>query len=301
MNKDKLNYREFIERFNFPVLGYNHPVEFIDENFGFSVLKEYGDGYASLLSIFISKKDLEKNNDLFPLTITANYGKKTESGLMYASSSEKVKKIFDPIDLVSTNDFYYNKLTKTFLYKKFIIGICDIKPKNILSKINKLHEKPTRPFLGLWLRIKIVFWRLLVTNILKFISKVLIFILYICSGTLFKSDIWSRIIFPDKVEKESVTSTIFTDKRSIDFFGYQASAWSITVYCLIHFLVYVLFFLMKLRPDFVKIIIENSFITIIYVVVTLTVFDVLLPKLLKYMIRKTDNLFHITSYKRIKI
>jgi len=303
MNKNTiLDYQEFINQFKFPISGYQNPIEYIDGNLGFSVLKEYGNGYASLLAIFISKKDLVSGHEkCFPLTITANYGKKTEAGLTYSSSSEKIRKLFDPVGLISTDEFYHYPSTNKFSYRRFIFGISDIEPKDIIDKIDCLHTKPTRPFVGLWLRLKIIFWRLLITNMLKFISKILVFMLYLFSGTQFTGDIWSRIIFPDRLEEENKSSSTFDDKRTIDFFGYKASAWAITVYCFVHFIIYVLFFYYNLKPNFVKIIIENSFITIIYVVVTLTIFDVALPKFLKYMIKKIDGLFHITSYKRIRI
>ncbi len=69
--KDFPNQKEFIAQFKFPFLSYDNPVEFTDGNFGFSVIKDCENGYASLIRIFSPKDNLQAKKEVLPLIATA--------------------------------------------------------------------------------------------------------------------------------------------------------------------------------------------------------------------------------------
>ena len=292
-----LSKEEFLGLFKLPYLGYENPVVFIDETFGFSAVKSYPNGYGSLLRIFILKKALDISSTTLPLTITVTYGEKTDAGIRLSANTSS-----DPIELASIDEFYFDPTSKKFTHKGgFLKGVYEIEPRKIIEIINKLHTKPTRKILGLWLRIKIVFWRHIIANLFKSISKILLSFLYVISGIKITRDTWARIVFPEKLEEREEEKVEFTNKKTTDLFGYKASSWAIIFYCFLHLALFLIFFYVNYRPTIITTIFKNSFLTVIYVISTMFLLDVVLPKLLKKLISQMDKLFYLSSSRNIKI
>jgi hypothetical protein len=112
-----MNKIEFRKNFEPLPNGFSGLAEFADGAFGFSFLKERGEGYASLFKIYIRKEELSKNDQIKAIEASVSYGKKNNDGIILSSSSEKIKKLFDPIDLVSLDDFKYDSKNIKFFYK----------------------------------------------------------------------------------------------------------------------------------------------------------------------------------------
>jgi len=289
--------QEFKKQFGLPCYGFLEPIDFTDGIFGFGAFKKYSDGYASLFKISIGKEWLEKEDPLKPLFITMSYGKETEDGLLLSSSTTKIKKnITGPIDLTSNDEFFYNIETHEFFHKKKKINASDV-----LKYVDEWHIKPTKLIKGFWLRIKLIFWRVIATSAIKYTSNFLVYCLYFISGTKISNNIWQRTIFKDSAKQEDIPSSKETAGKTIDMFGYKASVWSVIFYCLLHLLIYITFFFYNFRPKLVIEIITNNFLTIAYVIFSLWFIENLLPRILKFLILKTSSLFHNLSFKTIKI
>jgi hypothetical protein len=99
-------------------------------------------------------------------------------------------------------------------------------------------------------------------------------------------------------EKEKIK---FGKKKTKEIFGYEAPSWEIVFYCCLHLVVFLIFFLEGYKPPLVTIIFKNSFLTVIYVITTLFLLDVVLPTHLKQFIKWADKLFYLSSTRRIKI
>src|SRR6266481_5137319 len=166
--------REFISEFKLPFSGFGNPVEFTDDTFGFSVVREHPNGYTSIFKVFILKDALKADDPILPIIITGSYGKKSGDSIILSSSSEKISKLFDPIELRSDGDFFYCVSDKTFLLERFLFKKRKIDAQEILQKIYELHIKPTRPFRGLWLRIKLFLWRVAIIGFLKLVSALFV-------------------------------------------------------------------------------------------------------------------------------
>lgn len=289
--------QKFKNKFNLPFSDFLAPVDFIDGNFGFSTLKKYSNGYVSLFKVFISKEELEKSNLLKPIYISASYGKETIDGITLSSSNEKIKGIFDPIDLRSNDDFFYNINTGEFFYKNK-----RIEAKNILKKINELHRKPTKPIRGFWLRIKLLFWRIILIFLIEKFSNTLVSFLYLSSGTKISKNIWTRRTSRDQVEeKMNAAQRKVTEGRTIDFYGYKANPWAVIFYCNLHIVLYIIFSLYSFHPTFLTAIFKNTFLTITYVIASLSFIEFILPQGLRFLIRLLDSIFQNIADKKIKL
>ena len=293
-----LSSADFLNLFQLPYLGYENPVVFTDGNYGFSAVKSYPSDYGSLMRIFIRKESLGKSEQPLPVTIEDTYGEKTDGGIRLSANTTS-----DPIELLSMDEFYFDSTTKKFSRKSGIFKtVKEIEPQKIIEIIHKSHIKPTRAIVGLWLRIKIVFWRNIVANLFKKVSNFFIFLLYITSGTNITRDPWKRIIWPEKLDGEEQQEKIkFSEKKTKEIFGYEAPSWEIVFYCCFHFAIFLIFSLENYKSLLITTIFKNSFLTVVYVITTLFLLDVVVPKCLKQLIKWADKIFYLSSSRRIKI
>lgn len=290
-------FQEFKNKFNLPSGDFLAPIDFIDGNFGFSTLKKYPNNYVSLFKIFISKEELEKNNLLKPIYISASYGKETSDGITLSSSSEKIKGIFDPIDLRSNDDFFYNINTKEFFYKNK-----RVEAEDILKKIDELHRKPTKPIKGFWLKIKLLFWRIILIFLIEKFSNIVVSFLYLSSGAKISKNIWIRRTSRNQVEEEmDATQRKVAEGRTIDFFGYKANPWAVIFYCDLHIIFYLIFSFFSFYPIFLATIFKNTFLTIVYVISSLSFIEIIFPKILEFLVKKADLIYENILSREIKI
>lgn len=286
--------QKFKGQFELPTDSFLNPVDFIDA-FGFSTLKKHKNNYVSVFSVILSKEHLASDNPLKPIQINVSYGKETDRGILTASSSEKIKGMFDPIDLVSSDDFFYNIETGDFFHKD-----SKVKAKYILEYIDKLHIKSTKPFRGLWLRVKLIFWRVVVLWLIKILSGLFVRILNLITGAKVSKNIWNRVVSQDRIEKE-INSPEIIEGKTIDFFGYKASARAIIFYCYLHLSLYIFFSIYNFRPNVLMVLFKNNFLTIIYIISSLSLVEIVLPNILKFFIKKTSILFLKVVDKKIKV
>lgn len=294
----KVSLSEFRDQFDLPFDGFLAPTDFIDGGFGFGVLKNRPNNYVSMFKVSIDQKKLEESEPIKPITITASYGRKTEDGVLLSSSNEKIKGILDPIDLISLDEFFYNTATREFFFKepKQKYGAADI-----LRYINELHEKPTKPVQGFALRVKLIFWHIVIAGLVKIFSNALAWLLYVSSGTTVSMNIWNRIVFPDRIAENADVERKFKEAERKEILGYKASPWVIVFFCSVHLVLYFLFLILGFRPGFLVAMFKNNFLTIIYVVISLSFVEVLLPKILKSIIKKADLLYRELSGRKIRI
>jgi hypothetical protein len=80
-------------------------------------------------------------------------------------ADEQIAKLFDPIELISTNEFYYNSQTKIFTHKSRPLS-----PREFLQTIDDLHRKPTKLIRGIALRAKLIFFRVVLVKFFQVVS-----------------------------------------------------------------------------------------------------------------------------------
>jgi len=251
-----------------------------------------------MFKVSIDQKKLEESRPIKPITITASYGRKTKDGILLSSSNEKIKGILDPIDLISLDEFFYNTATREFFFK---VPGRKYRASDILRYINELHEKPTKPVRGFVLRVKLIFWHIIIAGLVKIFSNILAWLLYVSSGTTVSMNIWNRIVFPDRIDGDADDERKFKEAERKEILGYKASPWAIVFFCSIHLVLYLLFSILDFKPEFLVVIFKNNFLTIIYVVISLSFVEVLLPRILKSIMRKADSLYRELTGKKIRI
>ena len=149
----------------------------LEDALGFSIkrkLNSTDEKYVSLLKIYITEKELKNNQNKKKLDIYATYGKEDKYGVCIRDI--KGSKIGDPIDL-TTDDYYYTISSDKFFKKKR-----EFYPEEFLNNVYNDHVKPTRPIKGLWLRIKLIFWRIFIKSLLNYLSLFFHYCLYVITG-----------------------------------------------------------------------------------------------------------------------
>ncbi|MCR4328464.1 MAG: hypothetical protein NUV53_02990 [Patescibacteria group bacterium] len=294
-----MDKQKFIDKFSLQEHGLSIPVAFSDA-FGFSTSKERqqnGLTFVSIYKFYFKEEDLKNDKTKKPIIISVSYAEKLKDETLRLSPTSIKRRINWPIDLLSTDEFFYDHKSEKFYFKDK-----EITPEDIVKKIEFLHTKPTKLLQGSILIVKLFFWGVLVTNLFKSLYYLLIKILYIIAGTKTERSIWLVNIIRDRPEADKkVTKESFAEDK-INIFGYQASAWSVVVYAILHLGVYSLwYFYLDIESDFVQSIFSNGFLTIMYVIPSLVFFERLVPKLIEFFIRKSGLYFHNTSFKQIKI
>lgn len=296
------NESQFIKNFNFALRkDYLEPTPLNDVKFGFSVIKKMQpSGYGSIFYIYLKNDELENNKEKKSLHIRTTYGNLIEEEgrkfIQRTSETEKnIEKVIGPIDFTSDNDFFYDIKENQFYQKDK-----KITPDELLDKIYQIHIKPTRFFKGFIIRLRLFIWRVLIIFLVKLISDVFQCLLFLISGTKF-DDIYTRIFSANKIDNISQNSNKFKEPEKGDLFGFKAPLWPITFFCAFHFIFYVIFWLKNYKSEFIVTILENNFLTVIYTILFLVILERFLPKILKFLINKTSQLYFNLSFKRIKI
>jgi len=271
---------EFKKKFKLPFEYSTQPIDFINGGFGFSFLKNYpnNNDYASLFKIYIRKEEVSSNSYLKTIEASVSYGKKDKEGetegIILSSSSEKIKGLFDPIDLISFDDFSCNFLTEEFFCKNE-----RIEAEEILKILDKWHQKTTT-FFGIPLVIRLFWFHYLLAWFWKRIFEIFSILQYFVSGEKIK--IFYNLFDPSKSFNSNLENKLETDKSVlIDLWGYQVKSWIASIYALLHLGGYFALYHFNKKPLWLSIIFNNNFLTLMYGIVSLGMANTLLPIVFK--------------------
>lgn len=286
----------FKNKFEFSKNGYSGPTDFKDAGIvGFSVFKDQEQlgrkDFKSLFKIYIKKEELDKKEDKKSVIATAVYGKMDEDGSLITYADDFKRGLSWPVELFSEGDFFYNIKTQDLFYKDEIIT-----GTKLLSFINDLHLKSSKPIKGIWLRVKLLFFRVILAGFCKLLFYLFSGVQYIISGKKVNFYLF---------EKDLVSPGIKSGKE-LDIFGYKVEAWIGVIYALIHLIVYYILFYYNFRPLILTSVFKNPFLTTMYIVVSLGLLDAILSKLPRLYLTRgiltflRDKYIQIIS-KRIKL
>ena len=290
----------FKKQFRLPKEGFSSPVDLVDVNIGFQVSKDKSqNGFRSVFKIYIKNKDFENKETLKPLIITASYGKEYKDGIITGSSDFK-KKINWPIDLISSDDFFYNIKTNKFFDK----NDKEINALNILKKIDKLHIKPSKPVRGIPLRAKLRY-----SNIISIIfSPIFNFFFSIVSGIHYSISGKKVTLLSNLSENRTMESTQISQGESINFYGFTLDLWIVFTYSILHLFALYIVYLFDYKPLWMIIIFNNNFLTLMYVIVSISIAKTFLPKIfsepsqvLLNLLVKIQSWYFKCKFRKIKI
>jgi hypothetical protein len=298
---------QFKNSFNLGSNGFINPVLLTDSKIGFSVQKKCevkiekmlkikkGNEYITLILIYIPDDALYSENQKKPLIIRASFHL-FKDGKFYYDDSLIQNKQRRPIDLVSRDEYSYDIETNTF-YANGKNSSAD----NILNEVYELHIKPSKLFKGSFLRAKMAFKKFK-AFVVKLISNFFAILLYLTNGAKVTENILARYYDDDKrkiMGEKSVTNTEKSPKTI--FFGIDTHLHPLISYATIHFIIFTIFFLIDFKPQYIKLIFSNNFLTVLYVIITLSFFEIRLPKFLLLIVNKTTNWHMKILFKEIKI
>jgi hypothetical protein len=276
---------ELISRFQFPKEGFEDPIKWTD-GVGFSLVKEYGDGFASQYKIGFLKPFGQ--NEINYLWVSAYFGKKIPEGISLGTGA---KGIWDPID-IDFYDKYSFKTSNSKFYKENV----EIDPSSILKDIRSIHELPTKKVKGFLLRLRLGFWRKILPRMISWVDRCLTLLLWLISGEITKGGILNRLI-----SNESKPGTTFTEGKTLKFFGYEAKRWSVIFYCTMHLIAFLIFPCQLLSNKVIGPLIQNNFLILCYVVTSFAFTEVALPKIIKRLIEGNIKLYGKISFMTLKI
>lgn len=286
---------EFINKFSLEKLGFFDISPLHIGGVGFRAKKNLKEvkGKISSLNIYIDEAEILHTNPLKKLIVSIYYGKESIAGVVI----ENENKFFDPINIVSMNDYSYNSLSGDFFR-----GNEKIESIQIVREIYDKHIKPTKIFRGFSIRNKLWFYRIFLSWVFKVASLLFSCLIFLISGNKFKYGFIEHINKRINIQKDiSPKKPIDERKDKISFWGYKARPGCILSYSVLHFLVYVYLYFAEWKPDFVLTVFENTFLTLVYATMTLIIYDKILPKLFRKIVEKTYILSFNFSYGNMKV
>jgi hypothetical protein len=277
-----------------------HNFFLFEDGKGFSIQKKLKeDDNTSLISFYIP----ESKNNLKKIHISATYGRKVEDGVQMRQGATD---FFAPIDLQSSDDYFYDSVNN-----KLLKGRKEISPEGIVNEIYNIHIKPTRLIIGFWIRFKVWFWKVVIKNFYQFLSNFFHWSLYLINGNKYlyepigetermNGKIVSSKYYPaDQKEKDNDGKDI--EANGFDFYGHKVSYWVIAFYSIIHIFLYILSEYYNFKPEILVKIFTNSFLLFLYAILSMLTIDVFIPNLLKVFIRFFSKSSIKCLYKKIKL
>lgn len=267
------------------------PIEYVNGD-GFSFTEIHNPKYASNYGITTNLR--KTKGDLIGLYVTATYGIKTEEGLSLGNIEISLK---NPVEITNHENYFFD--TKE---NKFYKDTEETTLQTIFDEIIYQHNKPRMLFYGMWLRIKLLFWWHFLPKLITIIDWILLKLLWVISGETVKEDIISRLW--DREEREVEKKDVeFIKGKVIEFFGYEAKRWSVVFYCLLHLIIFIVYFYYFNHSfSLTTRISANNFLSLCYVVVSFSMVEFLIPKLIKDTIKKlTPKAYRIAAFSRVKV
>lgn len=301
--------RQFIDKFREinDVNGFYDFTPYTDGNVGFSVKKDLNasDNNTSLLTFYLPPVPPAEDGKRL-MMIDATYGEKRDNGISLRDHN-KIK-LTSPADLTSRNDYYYDVAGNRLIKKTE-----EISPIALINEIYDEHIKSTKPFKGLWLRAKILFWRIISKDIFDVFYNISRFLLWLVTGDRYSYEpILQAEILNNEIVNHSMqelvghrrdrgVKEVIKARPKFEFLGYSASYWVIIFYSIFHLLLYALFEYEDWRPAIITVLLKNNFLTLIYVIVSLWFMEVIIPMILKFLIKKTAALSFAVASRNIKV
>ena len=136
--------------------------------------------------------------------------------------------------------------------------------------------KTTAPFS--LLRVKMIFYHKILSSIMKLLFYLFSGVRYLLFGERIK--IYDNFNEPDKsMYTPSVDVSTAKKDKKINIFGYEVEPYIAFAYCLVNFILYIYFLQDGKLPLVLESILNNNFSTLMYVLLSLGLFNHFLPKL----------------------
>lgn len=291
---------KFLDKFDLVKFGFDDVTPYTDGSTGISARKVFNpskNDHISQISFYLS--DNETVSGRRQVIAHATYGKISRDGEGITIRS-KIK-LTDPVDVDSYDDYSFDIETGE-LYRKNK----KISADELVTEIYGDHVKSTKPLKGLFLRFRMFFWRMFMHWVFEIFSKISYYSFYFISGNrylyapFFEEETLNDVVIKSRIRDVKIKDEIKKAKK-VKFLSYEADYWPIIFYSTIHAILYSILMYKNYKPIFITTILKNNFLTIVYVILSLWVLEVVMPKLLKFLIRYFSIISFRFQYKSIKI
>jgi hypothetical protein len=202
-----------------------------------------------------------------------------------------------PLNIESENEYYYHKGKDSIVDNRNRI----INEKIVAIFFNK-HILPTKVIIGFPLRLKIFFLRYVRYFLIAVITYILRFINFLISGYKYKKRKSIEDIHIDHMFSLNQDIISQPNENTFSLWGINIKKWSAVSYSFLHLvLAFTFFYFDFLHYKFIKLIFDNIFLTTSYAVVTLAIYDKLLPKFLDKSIIKLAKTACNCKYCKIQV
>lgn len=295
---------QFVSAFALEQNGYSAPTLFEGGEFGFSTLKEPDfevkgvtlpdDGrLVTLIHIAIDEEDISSSESRKPIYSRLQFVREGQ-GRFFVDEA-LLKKIKNrPIDLISTDEYFYD-----FESQSFFRGRTKIEAHQILDELYSLHKKAAKNIRGLKLRSKILFQNL-AASLLEGSASSLAYVHKVIYGEQVEYNPL-LIAFREKTKTQSQTGEPKKEGKKLPLFGYDANFQLIVSYCVIHLVIYFVMFYFDWFPLMLLQIFTNNFLTVLYVISSLAFMEIVLKRILHKAVVALGSWSFSFSVRNIKL
>ncbi len=243
-----------------------------------------------MIQVYIPEESLKSNSSLKKVVVTANFYKQNKYNPLEGLSSNFEKKADEkyPIGVTFEDSFFYD----TFKNGIFFLDDDPITLEKFFTTVFEKHFLPTHLLKGLPYRLKYKYF-LFNRFRLKLMFNIWDKIKYILYGSKNLIEInQNHKVFPQNLTYNPEIKSEEKSGEKINILGVEANKWALTTYSLIHLSLFIFLYYCDIKPDIVKVILKYSFLTVVYVISSLYIYENFLACLLK----KISN-YYFNKYK----
>lgn len=205
-----------------------------------------------------------------------------------------------PINFYTNDEYFYDFKSDKF-YRLLKDGYKELQLQDIYDQIMRLHIASYTTCVGLRARIKIFVMRQIPTSIINIVSTFFGVLHWFIIGSIYSYDpIMAQI--EDKLKKEAKTPELPKDNDEITFFGYKVKSWTLGSYAfLVLSFFFVSMYLLENIPEPIRIIFKNNFLVLLFAILTMLIYDKILPNLFVLVIKRIKDFSLEALSKEIKL
>ena len=207
-------------------------------------------------------------------------------------------KLLKPIGIKSSGDFFVSSGNgKTYELKGGSYKLIDL--KKIYKKALALHKAHLTTAVGVYARAKVLFLRAIPIGLLNLSLNTTGTLLWVINGKFYKYDPVLEA-FMDEVGTGASQDEPEQPEKQIDFFGYKVATWTLASYSLLVIIAYVIFLLLN-RSNILEKIDSFSILTISLAILTIVLYDSLLPLALQKFSKITGLRISVLKLTGVKL
>lgn len=190
--------------------------------------------YVPFINFYFNRsKDNQSNGDYTSMVIAVGISMieyNADGTTRYVLDTSHIKSVLRrPIEIRSSDDYFYNTKTEKF-YRKKGKKYIETDLKKIYKEIIRLHVASYFTYTGIRARLKVLLFRTLPLFLLESISKLMGTVVWVINGRFYTFDPFLEEFRKEALGYNRKDSEEKEPKREVDFFGYKVAIWTLFSY-----------------------------------------------------------------------